>query len=95
MKDEILKNFLGNFCEQNSFLDIDEDEQFEKFSNYNVISKLYPREINIDDLSTGGGDDLGIDGAAIIVNGSIVTTEEEIDFLRKNNGTLDVVFALV
>lgn len=95
MKDEILKNFLTNFSEQNEYTELNEDEQFEKFSNFNVVSKLYPRELDVDDLSTGGGDDLAIDGAAIIVNGSIVTSEEEIDFLRERNGSLDVIFALI
>lgn len=95
MKDEILKNFLANFSEQNEYAELSEDEQFEKFSNFNVVSKLYPRELDVDDLSTGGGDDLAIDGAAIIVNGSIVTSEEEIDFLRERNGSLDVIFALI
>ncbi|EJN6826420.1 AIPR family protein [Vibrio cidicii] len=95
MKDEILKSFLASFCEQNNYVDLKEDEQFEMFSNFNIVSKLYPREVNIDDLSTGGQDDLAIDGAAIIVNGTIVRTEEEIDFLCKHNGTLDVVFALI
>lgn len=95
MRDEILKSFLSGFCEQNNFVDLNEDEQFEMFSNFNVVSKLYPREVNVEDLSTGGQDDLAIDGAAIIVNGTIVRTEEEIDFLRERNGTLDVVFALI
>lgn len=95
MKDEILRNFITSFSEQNEYTLLNEDEQFEKFSNFNVISKLYPRELNIDDLSTGGGDDLAIDGAAIIVNGSIVDSVEEIDFLLKRNGSLDVTFALI
>lgn len=95
MKDEILKSFLTSFSEQHGYLDIKEDEQFEKFSNFNIISKLYPRDINIDDLSTGGQDDIGIDGAAIIVNGAIIQNEEEIDFLLNRNGTLDVTFAFI
>ncbi|AOE39099.1 hypothetical protein BEE12_04000 [Pantoea agglomerans] len=95
MKDEILRNFITSFSEQNEYTLLNEDEQFEKFSNFNVISKLYPRELNVDDLSTGGGDDLAIDGAAIIVNGSIVDSVEEIDFLLKRNGSLDVTFALI
>ncbi|TCN79879.1 AIPR protein [Vibrio crassostreae] len=95
MKDEILKSFLSGFCDQNNFVELNEDEQFEMFSNFNVVSKLYPREVNVEDLSTGGQDDLAIDGAAIIVNGTIVRSEEEINFLRERNGTLDVVFALI
>lgn len=95
MRDEILKSFLSGFCDQNNFIALNEDEQFEMFSNFNVVSKLYPREVNVEDLSTGGQNDLAIDGAAIIVNGTIVRSEEEIDFLRERNGTLDVAFALI
>ncbi|QKG00442.1 AIPR family protein [Aeromonas hydrophila] len=95
MKDEILRSFLTSFSEQNGYSELGEDEQFEKFANFNVISKLYPRDINIDDLSTGGQDDIGIDGAAIIINGAIVQSEEEIDFLLSRNGTLDVTFAFI
>jgi hypothetical protein len=95
MKDEILKSFLSTFVEQNSLSGIDEDEAFEHFVNYNIISKLYPRDVNFEDISTGGGDDLAIDGAAIIVNGNIVNSEEEIEFLIQRNGSLDVTFALI
>lgn len=95
MKDEILKSFLSTFVEQNSLSGIGEDEAFEHFVNYNIISKLYPRDVNFEDISTGGGDDLAIDGAAIIVNGNIVTSEEEVEFLLKKNGSLDVTFALI
>ncbi|UXI04671.1 AIPR family protein [Photobacterium sp. TY1-4] len=95
MKDEILKGFITAFSESNGYTELHEDEKFEKFANFNVISKLYPRDLNIEDLSTGGEDDIAIDGAAIIVNGTIVKTVEEIDYLRERNGTLDVVFALV
>lgn len=95
MKDEILKSFLSTFVEQNDLLKVDDDEAFEKFVNYNIISKLYPREVNFEDISTGGSDDLSIDGAAIIVNGNIVNSEEEINFLLQRNGTLNVIFALI
>lgn len=95
MRDEILKSFLSTFVEQNGLENISDDQAFEKFVNYNIISKLYPREFDFEDVSTGGGHDLAIDGAAIIVNGNIVNSEEEIKFLLQRNGTLSVVFALV
>ena len=71
------------------------DQAFERFVNFNIISTLYPREIDIEDLSTGGGNDLALDGVAIVVNGNIIKNEEEIDFLCERNGTLDVTFALI
>ena len=95
MKDEILKSFLENFIEQHGLEQQHEDESFEDFVNFNIISKLYPRDISLDDLSTGGSDDTGLDGMAIIVNGNIITDETEIDFLVKQNGSLNVIFALI
>ena len=95
VKDEILKSFLATFIEQNDLSEVDEDEAFENFVNYNIVSRLYPRDVDFEVLSTGGSDDLAIDGAAIIVNGNIVTSVEEIDYLLERNGTLDVTFALI
>lgn len=95
VKDEILKSFLATFIEQNDLAEVDEDEAFENFVNYNIVSRLYPRDVDFEVLSTGGSDDLAIDGAAIIVNGNIVTSVDEIDYLLERNGTLDVTFALI
>lgn len=96
MKDIILNNLLINFSEQYQISSLPEDEQFEHFANFNIVSKLYPREIeNIEYLSTGGGEDTGIDGCAIIVNNSIVSSVEEIDDLLKLNGTLTVKFIFI
>ncbi|TNH82943.1 hypothetical protein CF139_19550 [Aeromonas hydrophila] len=95
MKDEILKGFISSFSESNGYHGLPEDVIFERFANFNTISKLYPRDFNIEDLSTGGENDIAIDGMAIIVNGTIIRNKEEIDFLRHSNGVLDVTFAFV
>jgi len=95
MKDEILKSFVSTFVNQHGLEQISDDQAFERFVNFNIVSKLYPREIDLEYLSTGGGNDLALDGVAIIVNGNIIKSEEEIDFLRERNGTLDVTFALI
>jgi archaellum component FlaF (FlaF/FlaG flagellin family) len=95
MKDDILKSYLNSFTENYELKELKEDEAFEHFVNFNIVSKLYPREINLDNLSTGGSDDIGLDGAAIIVNGNIINTEEEIDYFLEQNGTLTITFALI
>ncbi|GAA4648087.1 AIPR family protein [Kistimonas scapharcae] len=95
MRDEILKSYVSTFIEQNDLSEMDYDKAFERFVNLNIVSKLYPREIDFEDLSTGGTKDLAIDGAAIIVNGNIVKAPEEIDYFLQKNGTLDVSFALI
>lgn len=95
MHDEILKGYLRDFSEQNALEGKSEPEQFERFVNYCVISKQYPREFDFEDLSVGGGADTAMDGVAIIVNGNIVQESEEIDFFLNRNGSLNVSFSFI
>ncbi|NNB43375.1 AIPR family protein [Pseudomonas chlororaphis] len=95
MHDEILKSYVRDFSEQNSLDSRPEPEQFERFVNYCIISKQYPRDFNFEDLSVGGGGDSAIDGAAIIINGNIVQEPEEIDFFLTRNGSLNVSFSFI
>jgi hypothetical protein len=95
VKDEILKSFINDFVNQNDLEELKGSEQFERFVNYCVISKQYPREFDYECLSVGGGADSAIDGVAIIVNGNIVQKPEEIDYFLKNNGSLAVSFSFI
>lgn len=95
MHDEILKGHLRDFSEHNALEGKSGPEQFERFVNYCVISKKYPREFDFEDLSVGGGADAAIDGVAIIVNGNIVQEPEEIDFFLNRNGSLNVSFSFI
>ena len=52
---------------------MDERTLFEHFANFCVVSHDYGEEFDVDDVHTGGGDDLGIDGLGIIVNGAMVS----------------------
>lgn len=95
MKDDILKSFIKDFSEQNGLDDRTIEDQFERFVNYCLISKQYPRDFNYEDLSVGGGADSAIDGVAIIVNGNIVQEPEEIEFLLEKIGSLTVSFSFI
>ena len=95
MKDEILKNFLDDFSKKYDLDEFTDDSIFERFVNFCIVSKEYPREFDIEDLSTGGADDLGIDGAAVIVNGNIINEEDEIEYFVNQNGNLDITFILI
>lgn len=95
MQDEILKGYLRDFSEQIGVEEYKESDQFERFANFCIVSKQYPREFRSEDLSVGGGGDCAIDGAAIIVNGNIVQSPEEVDFFLTRNGTLSVGFSFI
>ncbi|WP_211465834.1 AIPR family protein [Collimonas silvisoli] len=95
MKDEILKSYIKDFSEQSGIDERPIEDQFERFVNFCIISKQYPREFNYEDLSVGGGGDSALDGVAIIVNGNIVQTPEEIEFFLAKNGSLAVSFSFI
>lgn len=93
--DQITKNLLQSFVTEQSLEHFPQDEAFEKFAVYSVASSEHSDEFNIEDLHVGGGNDTGIDGLAVIVNGRLVTEEEEIEDLINMNRYLDVSFVLV
>ena len=95
MKDQILKGYADDFAKAYGLGEVDDAVVFEHFANYCVTSKQYPREFDFDTLRVGGSDDIGLDGAAFIVNGNIVSAPEEVEYLLKSNGYLDVSFIFI
>jgi hypothetical protein len=71
--DLITKNLMDTFQQQQDFPDdADSSVLFEHFANYCVTSREYTDEFEIEDIYVAGGNDLQLDGAAIIVNGVLV-----------------------
>jgi hypothetical protein len=90
--DRVTRNLLEDFVTAEGFERLTESEAFERFVNYCVISKSFSGNFNVDDVSCGSGDDTGLDGIAVIVNGTLVTSVEEIDDLAETNGYIEAVF---
>lgn len=89
--DLVTQSLLSSFKSEESLPSkIDESVLFEHFVNYCAVSKEYGDEFDVDDIHTGGGDDLGIDGIAIIVNGNLISDEIEIEDLATANKYLEV-----
>lgn len=53
-------------------------DDFEYFCNYSVLSNEYNRTFETEAITVGSGSDTGIDGVAIIANGHLVESEEEV-----------------
>ncbi|MBH0116672.1 AIPR family protein [Salinibacterium sp. NG253] len=81
--------------EQSLPTSMSQGELFEHFVNYCLISEKFDEEFDIHDTHTGGGNDLSIDGLAIVVNGVIVTSVEAAKELLTTNGFLDVEFIFI
>ncbi len=90
--DRITKSFIQELLVQQELESEGEAKNFEKLVNYTVISNGYNRIFNIDYVTVGEGNDTGIDGIAIIVNGQLVETTDEIDDLIERNGSLEVSY---
>jgi hypothetical protein len=89
--DLVTQSLLASFTNEESLpADLDEAVLFEHFVNFVAVSNEYGDEFDVEDLHTGGGEDLGIDGLAVLVNGNLVSDKDEIDDLAIANKYLEV-----
>ncbi len=94
--DRITSGFLKAFRQEQSLPeDLAQFELFEHFVNYCIVSKEYNDSFSLEDIHVGGGPDKALDGIAILVNGSLISSKEELEDLEKRNKYLDVEFILV
>lgn len=91
----IIKNLVANFLEKQEIPSEGDDVDFEKFGVYTYVTHDYPREFDLETVLTGGGDDTSIDGIALIVNGSLIENENEIEHLQNTNNNLDATYIFV
>lgn len=86
---------MSSFLQSQEFPPQNDAEDFEKFAAYSILRKVYGHEFDLDDILIGAGDDTGIDALAIIVNGSLVNTIEDIKELEEKNNYLDVSYIFI
>jgi hypothetical protein len=61
-----------------------DSKNFEKLANYTVVSNEYNKTFDLEAITVGDGNDTGIDGIAIIVNGQLIDNTDEVnDLLEK------------
>ena len=93
--DRITASLLSEFSRDHGLESLSEDKQFEHFTSYLAVSRHHGETFDSADIVTGAGNDSGIDGLAIIVNGSLIDEPQEINDLLAHNGYLDVSFIFV
>lgn len=90
----IVKSHLDNFSNSFGLSDFDESQQFEMFVNYSVLMPKVSTTFELNDVTTGEGDD-GIDGVAILVDEELIVSDEDAKSIFKSerkNHDVDVVF---
>jgi hypothetical protein len=97
--DRITDNLLAEFSKQHGIEGFSEDRRFEHFCSYITVRRHFGETFDTADVVTtigneSGGNDTGIDGIAILVNGVLVT---DVDVLSELSdvGYLDVTFVFV
>ena len=97
--DIITKSHFDQFKNQYGCENKADCDAFELFSIYCIVSKYIKTDTisrpMLDDLNIGNGGDWGIDGFIIIVNGKVITTQQEVDDLLSANGSIQVKMVLV
>jgi len=93
----ILRARMKLFKENFSLVDIENDDLFELFVNRNVLMPFSPEYFRtntdlLDEVSVGKGQDMGIDGVAVLYNSSFVTTVEQVEDVKTNLGRDKVTF---
>lgn len=93
--DRITQSLIENFLKTEEINESNQSTQFEMFCNYSVVSNEYNKTFDCKAINIGGGDDTGIDGIAIIVNGHLVEDIDEIEDLKNTNGYLEVTYIFI
>ncbi len=93
--DRITRRLLDEFRDTQELGQLDESAQFERLAIFCIGSKEYGDDFDVESLCVGGGQDLGLDGIAILVNGSLVTNPEEVDDLLATNSYIEARFIFV
>jgi hypothetical protein len=93
--DQILKSYVKNFVDDSSLEHLAEATAFEYFVNHTILSKIHPEPFDVEATTIGGGNDNAFDGIAVLVNEHLVTSEEEVDYFRKNLRRFDIKFIFI
>ncbi|MFZ1942035.1 MAG: hypothetical protein WAU43_00355 [Acidobacteriaceae bacterium] len=79
--DKITKSLLDEFSSEHDLAALQQDEQFEHLAAFLTVHRHHGETFDTSEVVTGSGNDTGIDGIAVIVNGAIAADPETVDEL--------------
>lgn len=89
--DRIVQSYMESFLKSQEIEEKEQSKKFELFSSYCAVEQIYTENYNPADIIIGDGGDCGIDAIAILVNGTMITSQEEIDDLLELNKKLSEI----
>jgi AIPR protein len=93
--DRISESLLNEFSSEQGISALPEDKRFEHFASFITVRRHFTETFDATEIVTGAGNDTGIDGLAIIVNGALTTDIDSFEELASHSGYLDVTFVFV
>lgn len=94
--DRIVQSYIDDFLKSQQIDEKDSSKQFEMFSSYCAVAQQYTEVFDLNDILIYVGGDCGIDGIAIIANGTIISSKEEVDdLIELNKGLSDMLFVFI
>ncbi len=92
--DRITEAQLDEFSAESGLESLKQNDRFEHYVSYVTVQSLYGETFDTGDVVLGG-DELGIDGIAIIVNGVLVPDVDSFNAVADAAASLDVSFVFV
>jgi hypothetical protein len=93
--DRITESLVTEFSKEYAIEKWTPDKRFEALTAHLLIGRVLGENFDFEESLCGGGNDLGIDAIAIIVNEQIVNHPDEVDEIAAKNGYLEVKFVFV
>ena len=89
--DRIVQSYMESFLTSQQIEETEQSRQFEMFASFCAVEQHYTETYNLSDIITAEGGDCGIDAIAIIINGTLITSEDEVDDLIELNKKLSEI----
>lgn len=89
--DRIVQSYMESFLTSQQIEETEQSKQFEMFASFCAVEQHYTETYNLSDIITAEGGDCGIDAIAIIINGTLITSEDEVDDLIELNKKLSEI----
>ncbi len=93
--DIVIESLMQRFQADHDLGALREDEAFEAFAGFCVLSSFYESEFDPGQFRMGGGGDLGIDAFGIMVNGELYRDEADVRAVADQAKQLDVHIIVV
>jgi hypothetical protein len=92
--DRITQSLVEKFIVAEQLTHLDPSDRFERFVNFSIVSGEHSDTFDVEDVS-GPGEEVGIDGLAVLVNGALVTSPEQVHELAERNGYVEATFLII